>query len=192
MYVLNRPDLIAVLFTILSACMAVTSLLPPLLEKFPERRTILKIGLSITGLAFIAMYLTPATNVTMLIVCAIIGSLPLGFNGIMIFSMTADCIDDNELKTGVRSDGAIYSFTSLITKISNAIIGSLSLAALGFFGYVANAKQTPEAIDGINIVVNLAPGILFLLATIPMYFYGITKAKAKALNTSKELEAKRG
>jgi sugar (glycoside-pentoside-hexuronide) transporter len=190
MYVLNRPDLIAVFFTTLSVCMAIASFIAPLLEKFLERRTILRIGLSITGLSFIAIYFTPATNTTMLIVLSIIACLPLGLNGIMIFSMTADCIDDNQLKTGVRSDGAIYSFTSLITKISNAIIGSLSLAALGYFGYVANAQQTPEAINGINMVVNLAPGILFLLATIPMFFYGITKAKA--FNTSKELEAKRG
>jgi GPH family glycoside/pentoside/hexuronide:cation symporter/probable glucitol transport protein GutA len=45
-------------------------------------------------------------------------------------------------------------------------------------GYVANAQQTPEAINGINVVVNLIPGILFLVAIIPMCFYKITKERA--------------
>jgi GPH family glycoside/pentoside/hexuronide:cation symporter/probable glucitol transport protein GutA len=177
-YALGRPDLIAVLFTLLSVCMAIGSFIPPIATKYIEKKTLLQIGLTITGLGFGSLYFVPATNVTMIIALSFIACVPLGFNGIMIFSMTADCIDDNQVKTGLRSDGAIYSFTSLITKISNALVGTISVASLGLVGYVANAQQTPEAITGINAIVNLVPGIMFLIAVIPMFFYKITKAKA--------------
>lgn len=177
-YDLGRPDLIPVLMTLLSVCMAIGAFIPPIATKYIEKKTLLQMGLTITGLAFASMYFVPYTNTTMIIVLSVIACIPLGFNGIMIFSMTADCIDDNQVKTGLRSDGAIYSFTSLVTKISNALVGVISVAALGMVGYVANAQQTPEAINGINTIVNLIPGILFLIAVIPMCFYKITKERA--------------
>lgn len=177
-YDLGRPDLIAVLFTLLSVCMAIGSFVPPIAIKYIEKKTLLQIGLAITGLGFAGMYFVPSSNTTMIIVLSVIACIPLGFNSIMIFSMTADCIDDNQVKTGIRSDGAIYSFTSLITKISNALVGLISVSALGMIGYVANAQQTAEAIQGINVIVNLIPGVLFLVAIIPMSFYKITKERA--------------
>jgi sugar (glycoside-pentoside-hexuronide) transporter len=184
-YDLHRPDLIAVLFTLLSVCMAIGSFVPPIATKYIEKRTLLQIGLAITGLAFCGIYLVPAANITMIIVLSVVACIPLGFNGIMIFSMTADCIDDNQVKTGLRSDGAIYSFTSLVTKISNALVGTISVVFLGLVGYVANAQQTPQAIHGINFIVNLLPGLMFLAAIIPMFFYKITKERAD--NNSKVL-----
>ena len=96
----------------------------------------------------------------------------------MIFSMVGDCIDDYQVKTGTRADGAIYSFTSLITKIVNAIVGSASVAILGMIGYVANQPQTPEVAKGINALVNVAPGIMYLIAIVPLFFYTLSKAQA--------------
>ncbi|MBU3101139.1 MFS transporter [Clostridium sp. DSM 17811] len=177
-YYLKRPDLIAVLFTLLSVCMAIGSFIPSIATKHIEKSTLLRIGLVTTGISLCGIYLTPETNITMILILSVFACIPLGINGIMIFSMVADCIDDNQLKTGFRSDGSIYSFTSLITKISNALVGALSVTFLGMVGYVAKAQQTAEAVHGINIIVNLLPGIMFLLATIPMSFYGITKIRA--------------
>jgi sugar (glycoside-pentoside-hexuronide) transporter len=177
-YVLNRPDLIAVSFTILSVCGAIGSFSLPLIAKFFEKKTILILGSILTGIAFIALYFTPATNITMIIVWTIAACLPTGFASPMNFSMVADCIDDYQIKTGIRADGAIYSFTSLSTKIASALVGAVSATILGAIGYVANQQQTPEVVHGINALVNLAPGILYLLATIPLFFYKISKARA--------------
>ncbi|WP_419888191.1 MFS transporter [Neobacillus niacini] len=177
-YVLHRPDLIAVLFTLLSVCGAVGAISLPFFAKFMEKKTIMILGTTITGLAFIAMYFTPATSISMIIVWTIIASLPIGFASPMVFSMVGDCIDEHQVKTGIRADGAIYSVTSLSTKIASAIVGAAAAAILGAIGYVANAEQTPEVVNGINVLVNLAPGIIFILSTIPMYFYKISKARA--------------
>ncbi|MDF2884217.1 MAG: sugar (glycoside-pentoside-hexuronide) transporter, partial [Clostridiaceae bacterium] len=79
--------------------------------------------------------------------------------------------------------------TSLITKISSAIIGGITAIALGWIGYIPNAQQSVETIKGLNMVVNLLPGIVYLLAVVPMLFYGITKAKAQGY--AKEIEERR-
>lgn len=39
------------------------------------------------------------------------------------------------------------------------------------------------------MVVNLVPGVMYLIAIIPMLFYGITKAKAQGY--AKEIEERR-
>lgn len=190
-YVLNRPDLIAVSFTILSVCGAIGSFALPFIAKFFEKKTILILGSTLTGIAFIALYFTPATNITMIIVLTIAACLPTGFASPMNFSMVADCIDDYQIKTGIRADGAIYSFTSLSTKIASALVGAASATILGAIGYVANQQQTPEVVHGINALVNLAPGIIYLLATIPLYFYKISKARAME-NTNELLRRRNG
>ncbi|WP_160689615.1 MFS transporter [Clostridium sp. C2-6-12] len=176
-YVLGRPDLIAVMFTTLSIAGVCGAFVLPFIAKFFEKKTVLGLGNVLSGISFIALFFTPASNITVIIGLTFVGCLSIGFSS-MMFSMVGDCIDDYQVKSGLRSDGAIYSFTSLTTKIVNAIVGSLSVAVLGLIGYVANAQQTPETIKGLNMLVNLVPGVIYLVALIPLFFYTLSKAKA--------------
>jgi sugar (glycoside-pentoside-hexuronide) transporter len=190
-YVLNRPDLIAVLFTILSVCGAIGAFGVSFIAKYFEKKTLLIVGSIIMGLGWCGLYLTPVTNFTMIYILSAVSCIPLGFSGLMVFSMVGDAIDESQLKTGVRADGAIYSFTSLVTKIASASVGALSAAILGAIGYVANTQQTPEVVNGINILVNLGPGIFLIIGTIPLFFYHITKARAMK-NTEELLKRQNG
>jgi len=176
-YVVGRPDLIAVMFTALSIAGVIGALCLPFIAKYFEKKTVLGFGNVLSGVGYIALYFTPVTNTTAIIAITFISCLSVGFSS-MIFSMVGDCIDDYQVKTGTRADGAIYSFTSLITKIVNAIVGSASVAILGMIGYVANQPQTPEVAKGINALVNVAPGMMYLLAIIPLFFYTLSKAQA--------------
>lgn len=176
-YVVGRPDLIATMFTTLSVAGVVGASILPFVARFFEKKTVLGSGNVLSGIALIALYFTPASNITLIIALTFVACLSMGFSS-MMFSMVADCIDDYQVKSGLRSDGAIYSFTSLTTKIVNAIVGSASVAILGLIGYVANAPQTAETVKGINALVNLAPGLIYLIALIPLFFYTLSKAKA--------------
>ena len=176
-YVLGRPDLIAYMFTLLSIAGVVGAVLIPFTAKFCEKRTLLGFGNAITGVSLIAMYLTPTSNITLILILTFTASLSNGFGSVM-FSMVGDCIDDYQVKAGTRADGAIYSFVSLTTKICNAVVGSASVAILGMIGYVANKPQPPEVVTGINALVNLGPGLIFLIGIVPLLFYSLSKAKA--------------
>lgn len=176
-YVVGRPDLIAVMFTALSIAGVIGALCLPFIAKYFEKKTVLGFGNLLSGVGYISLYFVPVTNTTAIIAITFISCLSVGFSS-MIFSMVGDCIDDYQVKTGTRADGAIYSFTSLVTKIVNAIVGSASVAILGMIGYVANQPQTPEVAKGINALVNVAPGMMYLIAIVPLFFYTLSKAQA--------------
>ena len=185
-YVMGRPDLIAPLMGGFGVCTALGSIIVGVIAKHFEKRTLAIVGVALCGITCIGIYLVPVTSITAIMILSTIGFIPVGFGAPMIFSMVADSIDYSEWKHGSRADGAIYSVTSLITKISSAIIGGITAVALGLIGYIPNAQQSVETVQGLNMVVNLIPGVIYLLAIIPMCFYGITKAKSQSY--AKELE----
>jgi sugar (Glycoside-Pentoside-Hexuronide) transporter len=180
-YNMHRPDLIGPLMGLFGLSTALGAIIVAFLAKRFEKIYVSIFGMIISGLGLIAIFLTPATNIPMIVALTIISSIPLGFGTPIIFSIVGDCIDYHQLKTGKRADGAIYSVMSLVTKISMTLIGVLSVTALAAIGYVANQAQTPEAIKGINIVVNLVPGIFYLLSTIPFFFYKLKREETRRI-----------
>ena len=92
-------------------------------------------------------------------------------------SMIPEAINYQEDRTGIRTDGLAYAATSLSTKVGNAFGSAMTLLVTGAFGYVANAQQTAEAMEGINLATNLVVGICHLLALIPLAFYRLTQRK---------------
>lgn len=187
-YNMHRPDLIGPLMMLFGLSSALGSVVVAFLAKYFEKKDINIYGTIVSGIGLIAIYLIPATNVKFIFIFTIVACIPLGFGTPLLFSMVGDCVDYYQHKTGIRADGAIYSAISLSTKIAMTIIGVLSVSALASVGYIANQTQTPEALRGINAVVNLIPGILFILSVIPLFFYDLTKEKCR--NIANELKEK--
>ena len=98
---------------------------------------------------------------------------------ITCFTLSAEIIDDNWIRTGVRSDGVIQSCVSFSTKLGNAIGGSIGILALGAVGYVANAKDlSQEVLTRMDMVINFAPAAFYIVAGILFLCVGMTKEKA--------------
>lgn len=175
-YIMERYDLIAWLMMLPSLTGAIgIALFARLAKRFGKRQTIIA-SLVITSLPLFALYFTDPTNVPLVFVLT--GLYGLGnFATPVIMSMVPDAIDYAQDKTGVRSDGTAYAATSMATKIASAVGAALGATLLGFFGYVANQPQTAEAAQGINFTVNVVPGLISLLAIIPVAFYPITEKK---------------
>ena len=93
-------------------------------------------------------------------------------------SMMSDSVDYMDLKSGVRTDGTAYATYGLATKIGNALGGSVGVILLASFGYVANQQQTVAAMKGINLVVNLIPAILYILASLCCLFWKMSDKDA--------------
>ena len=105
-------------------------------------------------------------------------------------AMVPDAINYQEDRTGIRSDGISYATVSLSTKIGNAIGVAVALMIMGAMGYVGTAQeQTAQAMTGINIVVNLIFGILYLCCLIPLFLYPLNEKKMDEVLAS--LEQKR-
>lgn len=162
-YCLGAFTLIALLMTIPSIGGAICSLaIVPLVKRF-GKRNVLMISLILQGIGLLVVYFSEFDNLSMIIAGHIIfGLFNMGFP--ISLSLVADSVDYQELKSGVRTDGTAYATYGLATKIGNAIGASIGIMLLHSFGYQANIEQTAATKDGINLVVNLIPAILFFVA----------------------------
>lgn len=107
----------------------------------------------------INVYVVPYNTVSGLFVFIFIrffATFPIGISLVLLIGMFSDLVDELEYKSGERLEGTVFSFKSLMTKISLAIFSSLSLFVLGIFKYDAARmdKITTVAGDYVNPLIN--------------------------------------
>lgn len=103
------------------------------------------------------------------------------------FVLTGEIIDDAWLRTGIRSDGVMYSMVSFGTKLGNAIGGSVGILALGAVGFVANTKMNTETLTAMDKVINFGPAMIFVAAGL---FFGMIRiTNAKGQDNEKKINA---
>lgn len=107
----------------------------------------------------------------------------------LLWSMYADCADYSELKTGNRATGLIFSSSSMSQKFGWAIGTALTGWLLGYFGFQANAAQTPETISGIRMFLSFLPATGCVLSLVFVSCYPLSEKKMKAITS--ELTEKR-
>lgn len=181
-YCLGSFQLIATIMTMPTILGIVGSFFVPAAARKFGKRNVLMFSMLFQAVGLLVMFLAPFDNIPMVMAGNVIfGLFNVGFP--MSLSMVADSVDYMEEKTGVRTDGTAYATYGLATKIGNAVGGAVGVAALAFFGYVANAQQTPEAMRGINITVNLAPAILFVVAAAVCLLWNMSDKDADDIRT---------
>lgn len=117
------------------------------------------ISFLLAGIFQIAIYFVDYENVPMIMILTVLTGLTR-FGLPVATAMLADVIDYAEDKTGIRADGTAYSVYSFGTKLSSALVGTVGVLLLIEVGYVANTVQTAEAMQGINMVVNVLPELV--------------------------------
>jgi GPH family glycoside/pentoside/hexuronide:cation symporter len=104
--------------------------------------------------------------------------------------MFADIVDHQEMLTGRRATGLIFSSSSMSQKLGWALGAALSGWILAIFKYVPDAvEQSTQTIFGEHIMISLIPAVCCLLAFVGMLFYPLTDKKVK--ETAIQLELKR-
>jgi glucuronide carrier protein len=94
---------------------------------------------------------------------------------IVVWALEADTVEYGEWKTGVRSEGIIYSLFSFTRKTGQAIGGALAGYAIAWGGYNGHAaQQSAQAVLGIQIAAGLIPAVLAIAAGVIMFFYDLT------------------
>ena len=180
-YIMGNPVLIAGFATAMSAGMLVVNFYAPFLLIRFSKKYVGAAGCILQALCCVFFFIIGENNLVGMIV-------PSGFLygvtnliSISCFTLSAEIIDDNWLRTGVRSDGVIASCVSFSTKLGNAIGGSIGILALSAVGYVANAENlSAEVLTRMDMVINFAPAALFVLGAVLFLCVGMTREKAKA------------
>ncbi len=105
----------------------------------------------------------------------------------LVWAFITDVIDYQDVRTGQRDDATVYALYSWARKVGQALAGGLTGAALGRIGFSVEAakagqQQSEEVISGIYMLVNVVPGVCFILVGVVLFFLYPLKKAAIAKN----------
>lgn len=162
------------------ANMVGVALTVPISRKLGKKSTYISTMVALTFLSILFFYLpiTPLGFWLMLIMQVVI-SICTGIVSPLIWSMYADVSDYAELRDGTASTGLIFSSSSMAQKFGSAVGGAAVMWILAGFGYNTEmeAIQTPETLNGLNLLMSWIPAAVAAIAVVVVYFYPLTKQR---------------
>ncbi len=137
----------------------------------------------ISAVLIALFYFIDPKNITLIMVHQGVSAFLSGPLMPLFWSMIADTADYGAWKQGHRSTGLLFSAGTFSQKIGWSIGPALSMALLGWFGFVANQDQAPETIHGLRLIMSWIPAVFALLTGVAVFFYKIDA------ETEREMEA---
>lgn len=171
------------------AILVFTPFATPLANKFGKKE-VATVGLACSAVLFIILFFVRPESVVVFSVFYVLAYLGMGVTNCYLFAIVVDIIDYDELKTGLREDGTIYSSYSFFRKVAQSLASGLSGILLSAVGYTAATAYDPDVLDGIFDITTIVPAILFVVA-----FFVVWKAyplgKKQVDENSAKLKAQR-
>ncbi len=128
--------------------------------------------------ALVSMLAVPAIGLWWAYAMMYFAGFALGGRMVVAMAIVPDIIDDDELRTQTRKDGAYFGMIALLRKLSRSLAMGLSGIGLAFFGYASGvAQQSPEAIGGIRFMFCIVPAIASGICGVLLLRFPITRAK---------------
>ena len=161
---------------------------PSVSAKYGKKRTYM-IAILIAGILSTGFYFIP-NDITWILAFQFIIYLFAGYVLPLLWSMFADIVDHQELITGRRATGLIFSSSSMSQKLGWALGAAMSGWILAVFKYVPDAvQQSSQTLFGEHVMISLMPAVCCILAFVGMLFYPLSDKRVKEI--SEELEVKR-
>jgi GPH family glycoside/pentoside/hexuronide:cation symporter len=126
-----------------------------------------------SGLCIFYMLLTPY-NIILIYILNILLSFFVGIVSVLQWAIYTDTADYSEWKNGRRATGLVMSASLFALKLGLSLGGAIVGWVLAYYGFIANQNQTPEALNGIVLLVSLFPAIIGILGGALMLFYPLT------------------
>jgi len=161
----------------------------PLSNRYGKRNTYI-IAMVLAAILSCGFFFTKDVASIMILQVAV--SICAGYVLPLLWSMFSDICDHQELTTGRRAAGLIFSSSSMSQKFGWAIGPAIVLWVLAAFNYITPPEgvdfvtQPDSAIFGMKLLISLLPAIASLLAVVGMMFYPLSDKKVK--ENAEELE----
>lgn len=108
-----------------------------------------------------------------------------------MFAMLADTIEYGEWKSGIRSEGIVYSAGSFGTKVGSGLGGAIVGWTLALGGYVGTAEvQSDSALQILKNMYLYSPLVISALTLLILIFYKLDKKFPQIIKELKELNDK--
>jgi len=165
---------------------------PKMARKFGKKE-VCAVGITISAVANIVMFalrgINPDILMWLFLILCFISGCGISLMVLQVWSMSADAIDDIEVKTGHRDDGTAYSVFMFFRKLGQVIAAVAVNGALLGMNYKTGkgAVQTMENLAIMYDLATLIPAILFgLMALVLFVWYPLSKKKVADLQVAKE------
>jgi GPH family glycoside/pentoside/hexuronide:cation symporter len=164
-----------------AANMVGVALAAPLSNRYGKKKTyMVAMGLAAVLSAFF-FFLAPH-QIAWIMTLQVLISICAGYVLPLLWSMYADIVDYQELKTKRRATGLIFSSSSMSQKMGWAFGAALSGWLLAWFGYdQMSAVQPDSAIFGVRLMLSWLPAISCVLAVLGMMFYPLSEKRVKEI-----------
>ncbi|MCG7378758.1 MFS transporter [Paenibacillus sp. ACRSA] len=190
-YVLGDGNLVGLLTIVqLAPMLLILLMLAPLIKRF-GKRNVAMIGIVITAIGALIPVIEP-TNLMIVVISTIVKAIGMAPVMGTIFAFMADTVDYGEWKTGMRTEGLIFSASSFGGKAGSGIGGALVGWILAYGGYVGGQISiSATALSSIEFLFIYVPFILCVLQFIVLWFYKLDREYPKILRELQEVKANR-
>ncbi len=180
-YCTQKAELLGAYFVTVYLSIAVGMILvTPVSKRFGRKNTLL-FSLVFFGVINSLIYLVPYQHYLFVFILSALGGIATSFTASLPLALMPDAVDYSEWKYGIRTEGVIFAFSSFAQKLAMAIGGAVPAYVLSLSGYVAGGAQSQSALNGINGLMSVIPGIILILAAFVLMFYDMTETKFKKI-----------
>ena len=170
-YYVARPEMSGTFVSVYMAAAAAGASLSPVLTRFFDKKLLLMLLMSATGVLSIAFYFIPRDQIGLMFALQIAIGLVLGPKSPLAFSMYADTADYNEWRTGRRATALTFAAATFSQKLGTALAAAVMGSVFTALGYVANVEQTARSQTGIVLMMSIIPAGFAFIAVGVMLFY---------------------
>ncbi|RCL31201.1 MAG: MFS transporter [Puniceicoccaceae bacterium] len=179
-YVAQIESLQTIFFQWMLPANIIGVILTPILTARLGKKNVFILGSLIVFLVNVTRHFIPIPTLesyTLFIGLSMLGSSCMMFCSICQWGMVPDTIEYGQWKTGIRSEGIPLSFFSFMQKLAMSFGGFFALQILAFTGYVANTELPESALNGIQLLYNIFPGLFSLGCLVFLLYYKLSKEK---------------
>lgn len=175
-YNMNDEAAFSILGGLLIAAMILAMLVTPLLKKIFSKKQLYNYSLLLGFASHFLMFILGFENMMINYILLFVSGLSLGLNDVITYTLVGDCVDYCEYQTGLRTEGLSFSLHTFTTKLQSAFglfwIGII----LTQVGFVENAVQSNQTLNGIFSLISLYPAVASLCAIIPMFWFKFSES----------------
>ncbi|MFA7419680.1 MAG: MFS transporter [Melioribacteraceae bacterium] len=146
----------------------------PISAKIGKKNTFMVSVVASAVLSFMIYFLQPQ-QIGLIFFSNILIGVSAGIVLPLAWSMYADIADYSEWKNKRRATGLIFSSSTMAQKFGWTLGGALNGWLLSAYGFQANVDQTPNALEGIRLMLTVFAGLGALLGVVFMYFYPLSE-----------------
>jgi GPH family glycoside/pentoside/hexuronide:cation symporter/probable glucitol transport protein GutA len=187
-YNLNAEAMIPVMLGLYLLFTVIGSVVSPLISKKIGKKKTAIYASAVMAVTASGMYFTGYSSIMPIFAWNSLNALGMGIMMIAQHSMIVDCVEYGEYVTGNRAEGMVFSTNIFKTKLATAFGGAIGAFSLSLIGYVPNVAQATSTLNSMHAVFTIIPGILSLLAILPLLPYRLTEERYESMI----LEMKKG